>query len=103
MSVQWIVVTLYNNVTVSRRFFFGFEHIFCSRLFVSLLFFKKSFLEKQDFFCIAMLPLTLFFIYRHDYSFSSGKNGYSVKDSFSLSRGVSIVEINNCSARFFPK
>ena len=27
-----------------------------------------------------MLPLTLFFIYRHDYSFSSGKNGCSVID-----------------------
>ena len=32
-----------------------------------------------------MLPLTLFFIYKHEYSFSGGKIGYSGKDSFSFS------------------
>ena len=35
-------------------------------------------------FYIPVLPLTLFFIYRRQYSFSSDKNGYSVKDSFTF-------------------
>ena len=39
-----------------------------------------------NFFYVPMLPLTLFFICRHDYSFVSGKNRYSVKDSLFLRR-----------------
>ena len=66
-----------------QRLFFGFELIFCSCLFVSLLFFKKCSWEKWSvffwkfdnlvykFFYMPILPLTLFFIYRHDYSLSS--------------------------------
>ena len=99
--------------SVQEIFFFRCKLIFCSCLFVSLLLFKK-FLERtyllsiwmfdklEFLFYIHMLPLTLFFIYRHQYSFSSGKNGYSVKDSFSLQRGMFIAKINNCYCQVFP-
>ena len=62
---------------VSRRFFFEFKLIFCSCLFVSLLFFKWNFWEKLSIFFWTfdniILALTLFSIYRHEYSFSSNK------------------------------
>ena len=45
-----------------------------------------------------MLPLTLIFICRHDYSFGSDKK-WVFNERFFLLLG----KINNCSARFFPK
>ena len=70
---------------MSRRLLFGCKFVFCSCLFLSLLFFKKRFWEKLSIFFLTFDKLITFstflcylwldfFIYRHGYSFSSGKN-----------------------------
>ena len=73
-------------------FSFGFKFIFCSCLFASLLFFKKCFWEKLLIFFWTFGNLVTFLysyatfnficIYRHDYSFSSGKKWLFIERFF---------------------
>ena len=53
-----------------------------SRVWRGSIFFWTFDKPVYNFFFIPMLPLTLSFIYGHKYSFSSDKNGYSMKYSF---------------------
>ena len=59
-----------------------------SRVWRGSIFFWTFDKPVYNFFFIPMLPLTLSFIYGHKYSFSSDKNGYSMKYSFFLKRCV---------------